>query len=97
MSDALILEFPGGTAEQYKAVSAAIGFDPVSGHGRPAGMLSHTGTTTAGGDVLVFEVWESQAAQAAFMESVLGPALGEAGVPKPTRVEWLTVLGHDSV
>jgi hypothetical protein len=42
----------------------------------------------------VFEVWNSQENQTAFMTSRLGPALASAGVPQPSRVEWLTVLGH---
>jgi hypothetical protein len=28
------------------------------------------------------------------MESRTGPALGEAGVPEPKRMEWLSVLGN---
>jgi hypothetical protein len=43
---------------------------------------------------VVFEVWDSKESQAAFMESRLGPALHGAGLPEPTRVEWLTILGH---
>lgn len=97
MSDALILEFNGGTADQYNAVNAILGIDPATGEGDwPAGLLSHTGGTTAGGDLVVIEVWDSQASQGAFMESRLGPALGQAGVPAPSRVEWLSVLGHHS-
>ncbi len=42
---------------------------------------------------MVIEVWDSQASQGAFMTSRLGPALGQAGVPAPIRVEWLTFVG----
>ena len=28
------------------------------------------------------------------MTARLGPALGQAGLPEPSRVQWLTVLGH---
>ena len=28
------------------------------------------------------------------MASRLGPALGQVGVPEPTRVEWLSLLVH---
>jgi hypothetical protein len=42
---------------------------------------------------MVLEVWDSQEAQAAFMESRLGPALGKAGMPEPSRAEWLSVEG----
>jgi hypothetical protein len=28
------------------------------------------------------------------MASRLGPALGEAALPQPKRVEWMSLLGH---
>ena len=95
MSDALILEFKGVSADQYNAVNEILGIDPVTGDGDwPAGLLSHTGAGGAGGDLVVFEVWESQESQGAFMSSRLGPALGKVGLPEPSRVEWLSLLGH---
>jgi hypothetical protein len=42
----------------------------------------------------VFEVWDARQSQESFMASRLGPALGKAGLPEPSRVEWLAVLGH---
>src|SRR5664279_5653151 len=95
MSEALILEFQGVTADQYQAVNKLLGLDSATGEGNsPAGLLSHTGATTAGGDLLVFELWDSQASQAAFMGGALGAAIGQAGLPGPARIEWLTVVGH---
>ena len=94
MSDALVLEFSGVSAAQYRKVNAILGIDPVTGEGDwPGGLTSHTGAASASG-LLVFEVWESQEAQAAFMSSRLGPALGQVGVPEPARAEWLSVEGH---
>jgi hypothetical protein len=94
MSDALVLEFSGVSAAQYREVNAVLGIDPVTGEGDwPAGLTSHTGAASASG-LLVFEVWESQEAQAAFMSSRLGPALGQVGLPEPARQEWLSVEGH---
>jgi hypothetical protein len=95
MSEALILEFKGVTADQYNAVNRTLGIDPATGQGDwPPGILSHTGAAGEGGSLVVFEVWDSQESQAAFMSSRLGPALGEAGLPEPTRAEWASVLGH---
>ena len=98
MSDALLYEFSGVSADDYMAVNAKLGLDPVGGSGDwPAGMLSHTGATGIGGSFFVFEVWDSQKSQEAFMESRLGPALGASGVPAPVRTEWLSVVGHYNV
>ena len=96
MSEAIILEFKGANvADQYNAVNSALGIDPTTGEGDwPDGLLTHVGASGAEGDLLVFEVWDSRASQEAFMTSRLGPALGEVGVPEPSRVEWLTMLGQ---
>jgi hypothetical protein len=93
MSEALVLEFSGVSADKYREVNGILGIDPVTGEGDwPAGLTSHTGAATADG-LLVFEVWESREAQEAFMTSRLGPALGQAGLPEPARAEWMPVLG----
>jgi len=95
MSDALILEFAGTTPDQYQGVNTLLGIDSATGEGDwPDGLISHTGTATAAGGLLVFEVWDSQETQATFMASRLGPALHEAGLPEPSRVEWLTLIRH---
>ena len=97
MSEALFFEFAGVSVDDYNAVNAILGLDPATGGGDwPAGLLSHTGAAGTGGGFIVFEVWDSQESQAAFMASRLGPALGQSGVPEPTRVEWLSVVGHYS-
>jgi hypothetical protein len=93
MSEVLILEFAEGTADHYAAVNKILGIDAATGAGDwPAPLESHT-AASGGSGLVVFEVWESQAAQAQFMTR-LGPALQEAGVPAPTRMEWLTILGR---
>lgn len=93
MADVLILEFADATEEQYWAVNKALGVDVTTGAGDwPAPLLSHTASFGDAGLVVV-EVWESQAAQAEFMAR-LGPALGEVGVPAPSRTQWQTLLGH---
>jgi hypothetical protein len=95
MSEAVILEFSGVSAEQYQAVNAVLGIDYTAGTGDwPDGLLTHTGATTAGGGLVVFEVWDSQASQEAFMSSRLGAALGQNEIPAPSRLEWLSVQGH---
>jgi hypothetical protein len=97
MSVALFYEFTGVSADDYTAVNAILGLDPATGGGDwPAGLLSHTGAAGTDGGFIVFEVWDSQQSQEAFVASRLGPALGQAGVPEPTRAEWLSVVGYHS-
>jgi hypothetical protein len=96
MAEAIILEFTSNKAgEIYDTVNGILGIDG-SGGGKgdwPKGIISHT-AGVQGDKMVVFEVWESQAAQEAFMSSRLGPALGQGGAPEPSRVEWFTVIGQ---
>lgn len=90
MAQGLILEFAVDVARKdYDAVNSLLGLDPATGGGSwPAELLYHAAGAKDGGWV-VFEVWESQEAQARFMGERLGPALGQAGLSAPTRVEWV--------
>jgi hypothetical protein len=96
MSDALILEFRNASPGLYYDVNKVLGLDPLSGEGDwPDGMVSHTAAEHEDGNGLtVWEVWESREAQDAFMQSRLGPALGQTGAPPPSRLEWMTVRGY---
>ena len=83
------------STDDYKAVNAILGLDPSTGGGDwPTVLLSHTGAAGNDGGFIVFEVWDSQQSQEAFLASRLGPALGKAGVREPERMEWLSVVGH---
>jgi hypothetical protein len=94
MAEAIILEFKGAGEKEYNAVNKILGIDMETGAGDwPPPLLNHTGAITADGDLVVYEIWESKAAQEAFMAR-LGPALHEAGLPEPVRVEWFDVIGH---
>jgi hypothetical protein len=96
MSEALILEFRDADPALYEAVNSILGLDPATGAGAwPDGLLSHTaGEHLDGNGLTVFEVWESREAQDAFMTSRLGPALGQASAPEPSRVEWMVLKGN---
>jgi len=95
MAQGLILEFAGDVGrEQYDAVNALLDVNVQTGAGRwPATLLYHAAGAKADGWV-VFEVWESQEDQAQFMSERLGPALGQAGLSAPTRVEWLDLAAN---
>lgn len=93
MSKILILEFAGVTADHYQAVNKILEVDSSTGQGDwPAGLHSHV-AGTRDDRLVVVEVWESQDDQGAFMAR-LGPALGQAGVPQPSRMEWLALVGQ---
>jgi len=94
MPESLLLEFAGIDKDTYWSVNSLLGVNPDTGEGEwPAGLIHHQGALTPEGTVLIMEVWESQAANTAFMESRLGPALAQAGVPEPIRATWATTLG----
>ena len=89
MAEVVVIEFSAPDAVNiYHQVNKLLGWEgtPDPEHW-PAGMMSHI-AGESGNKLVVVEVWESQAAQAAFMESQLGPAFAEAEVPQPTRIEW---------
>jgi hypothetical protein len=87
MSYGIVLEFNGVSQAQYDAINGKLGIDSVSGKGDwPPGLISHAAGPVAGGGWVVTEVWESKAAQEAFMSSRLGAELAAAGVPAPSHV-----------
>jgi hypothetical protein len=93
MAEGLILEFDGVGRDQYDAVNGRLGIDPNSASGDwPDGLVAHLGAGKPNGWVVV-EVWQSREQQEAFMRERLGAALQEAGVPAPSRAEWLELGG----
>ena len=93
MTQSIILEFKGAGKADYDKVNKILGIDGAGEGDWPAPLLNHTAAVTADGDLVVYEVWESKEGQAAFMAR-LGPALHEAGVPEPVRMEWFDVVGQ---
>jgi hypothetical protein len=91
MADLLIFEFesPEG-ASLYNQVNAKLGLSDAANW--PDGLLSHVAGDN-GGRLVVAEMWESRAAQEAFMHARLGPALAEVQVPEPARVDWFSGAG----
>src|SRR5262245_58270486 len=94
MAELLILEFAGVDESVYAKTNAKLGLDPDSGSGDwPPGLISHVTGLSEDGHGYVAEVWESQQAQADFMNSRLAPALAEGAVA-PERVTWARVIGY---
>jgi hypothetical protein len=93
MPEVMIIEVDCDPA-LYAKVNEILGLVPsIGASGWPTGLLTHIG----GGSehtVSVVEVLETRADQETWMATKLGPALGEAGVAQPKRIEWLSLLGH---
>lgn len=97
MAELLMLEFDGLDETDYAKVNAQLGLDPKTGAGDwPAGLISHLAGVEEGGSAYVIEVWESQEAQAAFMQSRLGAALAAGGVSATPKVTWARLVGHQN-
>lgn len=95
MSELLMLEFDGVDDTDYAKVNAELGLDPETGAGDwPAGLVSHLAGITEAGRAYVVEVWESQQAQADFMQSRLGGAMAAGGVAATPRITWARLIGH---
>ena len=95
MAELLVLEFASPEAKNlYTKVNGTLGVDAATGKGDwPPGIQSHVAGLD-GSSLIVVEVWDSQAAQEKFMADRLGPALGQAGAPQPSRVQWFSLLGE---
>ena len=98
MADALILEFEGIGRDEYDAVNQVLGVNMDTGEGDwPEGLLFHAAGATPKGWT-VMEVWESQEAQARFMNERLGGALAEGGITGgPSSAQWVDVAAHHHV
>ena len=94
MAQQLTLEFSGVTAEQYWAVNAAMGIDQDDPAAWPEGIVSHVAGATDDGGWVVTEVWDSREAQARFMDTRLGAALGQVEVPPPSKVQWVDLVAN---
>jgi hypothetical protein len=92
MAVGVILEFKNQDASQYEAVCSKLGWDMKSG--QAAGLLSHAAGPSDDGGFVVMEIWDSREAQVQFIQSRLGPALGEVGVSEPSRTVWVDLLSY---
>jgi hypothetical protein len=91
MPVAVVLDFPGGTLEQYDKVIELMGFTP-GGAGAPGGLF-HWVTATDDG-IRVTDVWESREQFEKFAEEEIGPRTQEAGIPAPPQVSFHDVHNH---
>jgi len=97
MAELLVLEFDGVDETDYAHVNAQLGLNPETGAGDwPEGLITHMAGLKEGGSAYVIEVWESQEAQAEFMQSRLGPAMAAGGVTAIPKVTWARLIGQQN-
>lgn len=93
MAEVVVLEFAAPDAGSiYMRVNGILGWNGVPGPDvRPKGLIS---SISGGTDdkLIVVETWESKEHQEKFLHEELGPALAEAKVAEPARVEWFASI-----
>lgn len=91
MAVGVVLDFAGGTLEQYDRIQELMGL--TSGGDTPPGALFHWVTATDDG-IRVTDVWESREAFEAFAQSHIAPLAEQAGVPNPPQIQFHDVHSH---
>ena len=85
MAIGLVMEFPGGTKEQYDKVMDILGFEGPETW--PRGSIFHMAGPTAGGWKVV-DVWESRKDFDRFVAERLARVTQEVGLPRPVPEEF---------
>ena len=91
MAIAVILDFPGGTLEQYDQVVDRMGF--AKGGPGPSGALFHWATKSEDG-LRVVDVWEDRETFERFSEEKIAPLSREVGIAGPPRVRFCEVHNY---
>ena len=90
MAVGVVLDFEGGTLDQYDQVVQGMGLSP--GGPTPPGALFHWVTETDSG-LRVTDVWENQEAFEAFAQDQIGPQTQAVGLPQP-KITFYEVHNH---
>ncbi len=83
MAVGLIVDFDGGTIEQYDQMNEKMEI----GDKAPPGCHFHWSTKTDNG-FRVVDVWDDRATFDAFFQEKVGPHAGEVGIPEPQIEEF---------
>jgi hypothetical protein len=87
----VVMEFEGGTIDQYDQVIEKMGLRP--GGAGPPGALFHWAEETDGG-VRVTDVWETREQFDDFAERQIGPLSAEVGMGAPSNLTYHEVHNH---
>jgi hypothetical protein len=91
MSVAVVMNFKGGTPEQYDQVIEQMGFAP-GGAGASGGLFHWVAVTDDG--IRVTDVWETAEQFQRFAEERIGPITEAVGVPAPPQLEYYDVHNY---
>lgn len=80
MAVAIVMDFTGGTLEQYDQVLEKMKLSP--GGPGPVGAISHWVTATDKG-ILITDIWQSREQFDAFAQEQIGPFSAEVGLTAP--------------
>lgn len=80
MAIMMILDWKGVTPEQYAKVNEVMGIS--SDADAPDGLISHAAGIDDNGELTIVDLWESEQQLGQFVETRLGPALAQAGIPE---------------
>ena len=83
MPVAVVMEFAGGTLDQYDQIIAKMGFEP-GGRGAPGGLFHWVAAVDDG--LLVTDVWETAEQFQQFADEQIGPISQAVGIPSPPVV-----------
>jgi hypothetical protein len=82
MAVAIVLDFEGGTLDQYDNVVSLMGLTP-GGKGAPGGMFHWVTATATENGIRVTDVWQSRELFEEFAQTKIGPLTGQAGMAAP--------------
>jgi hypothetical protein len=91
MAVAVVMEFEGGTLDQYDQVMQLMNLR--QGGPMPNGGISHFVTATPAG-LLITDIWESREQFERFAEEQIGPFSQEAGIPGPPKMTFYDVHNY---
>lgn len=91
MAVAVVLEFEGGTLEQYDEIIGKMGFSP-GGAGAPGGLFHWVTQTDQG--MRVTDVWHDRETFDKFAQEQIGPITQEVGVPAPPQITFYDVHNY---
>jgi hypothetical protein len=92
MAIGVVMDFDGGTVDQYDQVMAKMHLDAADAEA-PEGVLFHWITETDSG-IRVTDVWETREQFDKFAAEQIGPYSQEVGIPGPPAVSYYDVHNY---